>query len=96
MPDDGDTKEVKRDKDSRTTGKLSMSNIPDWMKIVVLLAGCFASAGGGTQVLGRNYDPQFAELKVDLKAIRDNAGADHDKIIRLESEIDQLRRQTGK
>lgn len=93
---DEDTKEVKRDKDTRTTGKLTMANIPDWMKIVVLLAGCFASAGGGTQVLGKNYDPQFAELKTDLKTIKDSATADHDKLIRLETELDQLKRQSGK
>lgn len=80
------------DTDKIAKPKLQLDNLPDWIKVLVFALASFGAAGGGSQVFGKDYTAQFDKLDGRLQKIEHNASTDHERMIRLEFEVDNLKK----
>lgn len=76
----------------QTDKRLKLDHLPDMVKVLILAAAVFGAGGGGAQLFGRDYGPQFDKLDRRLEAIEDRTGADHDRLVKLETELEQIKR----
>lgn len=76
--------------------KFQLDSLPDWVKVLIFSLASFAAAGGGSQVLGKDYTPQFEKIDIKLQRIEDNASRDHDETIRLKVEVERLKQEVDK
>lgn len=74
--------------------KVNLANLPDWLKVLVLAMAVFGAGGGGAQLLGRDYGPQFEKLDKRLESIETRTGEDHDDLVRLQTRVDALERRS--
>lgn len=78
------------DTDKVPKPKLSLDTLPDWVKVIVFALASFGAAGGGSQVLGKDYSKDFEKLDTRLQRIEMGASADHDDLVRLKTKVEQL------
>lgn len=78
------------DTDKVPKPKMSLDTLPDWVKVIVFALASFGAAGGGSQVLGKDYSKDFEKLDTRLQRIEMGASADHDDLVRLKTKVEQL------
>lgn len=87
-----DTEKVKAGKEV-IRGLNSLDKLlPGWLKSIILVLTVFAGAGGGAQLLGPDVAPALAEIKTQLVEIREDSSDTRERLIRLEVEVENLKK----